>query len=292
MNEKLRQIGVTESGRSNMVLITGLLKYDSGKTSVAESIVTDAITRGIDIGVSKPISAVNGWYQYNCIKRSIEYGKLIGEDVYRLHNAAKSSDPLEIESPAVSLLIPPDPERVGWQSSAYMAFSLLDQIAVVRLTNVNESKHFYLPSNIRRISRILQKEIDKLINDIEPRPVKTEKLFVNELLFRSYEIADNCVEYIANRHDFLIVESYNNAASPTRKSLNAMAVVVATPSKVAIYDGDSYRKAMLATSEILEPWRTTTEEILPLIKPTKTVELNPGRRTEGLIDIILKLMVN
>ena len=57
---------------------------------------------------------------------------------------------------------------------------------------------------------------------------------------------------------------------------------------MAIYDGDSYRKAMLAASEILEPWRITTEEILPLIKPAKTVELNPGRRTEGLIDIILK----
>lgn len=290
MSWRLRHSDIVEPEWENMVLVTGLLKYDSGKTSVAESIIMDALSRGIDIGVSKPISAANGWYQYDCIEKSIEYGKLIGEDIYRLHNAANSSDPIEIEGSVVSLLIPPDPERVGWQSSAYMAFSLLEQIAVVRVTDVNESKHFYLPLNIARASDILQREAKKLIRSLKPKPVRVEETFLNDLLVRSYTIADSCVEYIAERHDFVVLESYNNAASPTHKSLNAKAVVVATPGKLAVYDGDSYRKAIMAASEILEPWRTTTEEILPLIKPVRTLELRPGKRAEGLLDIILKLM--
>jgi len=280
---------VPESERENMVLIAGLLKYDSGKTSVAESIITDAVSRGIDTGISKPVSAANGWYQYDCIRESINYGKLIGEDILRLHNAAKSTEPIEVESPVVSLLMPPDPERVGWQSSAYMAFSLLEQISVIRITDVNKSKHFYLPSNIKRTTGILQKELRELIKNLNPKPVKAEETYVSELLLKSYTTADTCVEYIAERHDFIVVESYNNAASPTHESLNAKLVVVVTPGKVAIYDGDSYRKAIQATSEILEPWRTTTEEILSLLKPVRTIELRPGERT-ALFDVIMRLL--
>lgn len=278
--------------REIQVLIVGLLPYDSGKTSLAESLVIEATQRGLDVGVSKPISAVSGWYQYEYLVRSIEFGILVGEDMHRLHNAAKSSDPLEVEGPFVSLLMPPDPERVDWQSSVYMALSLLDQIVVMRVTGIEGTKHFYVPLNIRKLSNTLKEEVEKLLRSLHPKAVAVGREFTNEMLLKSYEIADECLDYIANKHEFVVVESYNNAAAPTHGSLNATAVVAITPSKAAIYEGDLYRKALIAISDIKEPRQTTTEEILRLLKPAKTIELKPlgkSRLVEGLLDAILNL---
>jgi predicted P-loop ATPase/GTPase len=276
------------------VLVVGLLQHDSGKTTLTEALVIDAIERGFDVGISKPVSAMSGWYQYDCILRSIEYGMLIGEDLYRLHEAADSSDPLEIEGPVVSLLMPPDPERVNWESSAYLAYSLADQIVVVRVTNIGESRHFYIPVNLRRLSNTLRKEVKRLLISLHPRPIEVEQEFTSKILLNSYEMSDECLEYIVNKHEFIAVESYNNAAAPTRGSLNANAVIAVAPSKAAVFDGNLYRKALIAISGIKEPWQTTTEEVLQLLKPSRTLDLRPTldkiKRVEGLLDSILEFI--
>ncbi len=284
--------GDANNKSKNIVLIVGLLPYDSGKTSLAESLITEAVEVGLDVGVSKPVTAVSGWYQYNTLIRSIELGLLVGEDMYRLHNAANSSDPLEFEGPVVSMHMPPDPERVDWQSSAYMSFSLLDQIVAIRITSVKENKHFYVPSNIKRLTNTLKGEAEKLLSSLHPKPVEISRENIDEMLVKATEYADECLEHITNKHEFIVVESYNNAAAPTHGSLKATAVVAVAPSKAAIYEGDLYRKALMAISDIKEPWQSTTEEILCLLRPTRTIELNPTpskmcKRAEGLLDAIL-----
>lgn len=282
----------TQDVDKNQVLVVGLLPFDSGKTSMACSLVLEAKERGFDVGVSKPISSMSGWYQYSCVERSLHYGKLIGRDIHKLHEAADSSDPIEHEGPVVSLLIPPDPERVEWESKEYMGFNLPSQLVVIKITDMEGTKHYYVPSNIERLTGIMKEEVSKVLRSVE-NPVEADLEFVNKLLFNSYIIADECLNHTTDKHDFMVVESYNNAAAPTAKSLNAHSVVAIAPGKAALYSGELYRKALTAVSSIKEPWKTTTEEILKLMRPFKTIELRSSSKEsilfEGILDSILDL---
>lgn len=282
----------TSDGDKNQVLIVGLLPFDSGKTSMAQSLAREARGRGFDVGVSKPISSMSGWYQYSCVERSIQYGKLIGRDVYKLHEAAGSNDPIEREGPVVSLLTPPDPERVDWESKEYLGLNLSSQLMVTRLTGVNETKHYYVPSNTQRITGVMKEEVKRVLDSVE-NPVEVELEFINELLFKSYTMADECLKHIMDKHDFVVIESYNNAAAPTAQSINVQSVIAVAPGKAAFYTGSLYRKALKAVSSIKEPWKTTTEEILKLMRPFKTIELTPSSAEtvffEGILDSIMEL---
>ena len=262
-----------------VVLVVGLLPYDSGKTTLAKSLVLKAKELGVDVGVSKPITAVNGWYQYESVLRSIELGVLVGNDIYTLHSAASSSDSIEVESAVVSLLMPPDPERVGWQSSAYTAFSLFEQVVCLRVTGIGaegtETKHFYVPSNIYKLPDTLKNETNRLLDSLQPEAVEATQEQVEDILLNSYKLADDCLRCVTEKHSLVVVESYSNAAAPTQSSLNAKAVIAVAPGKAAIYDGELYRKALMAISDIKEPWLTTTEEVIKLLKPVLTIELKP-----------------
>lgn len=276
----------------NQVLVVGLLPFDSGKTSMACSLVSEARVRGFDVGVTKPISSMSGWYQYSCVDRSIRYGKLIGRDMYKLHEAADSSDPIEYEGPVVSLLMPPDPERVEWESKEYLGLNLPSQLVVMRVTDMEGTKHYYVPPNAERLTDTMKEEVRKVLGSVE-NPVEVDLDFIHELLFNSYTIADKCLKHIADKHDFVVIESYNNAAAPTANSLNVQSVVAIAPGKAAFYSGELYRKALTAVSSIKEPWKTTAEEILKLMRPFKTVELKPSSAEsvsfEGILDSIVEL---
>jgi len=271
------------------VLIVGLLPFDSGKTSLALSLIAEALSRGIDVGVIKPVTAFSGWYHYSSLVRSIEFRKLIGEDIYRLHVKAESRDPIELESPVVLMHMPPDPERVEWQSSFYTALNLNEQIIALRITNPSDTNHYYIPTNLGRLTDAMRNLALKLIESLKPAPKEIEE--IDSILLNLGELADECVEFVSSKHEFTIIESYNNASAPTRSSLNADVVLLVAPSKVAIYSGERYRKAV----EILlnPPWLISSEEVASLLKPVKIVETKPtknesGAWAEGLLDEITK----
>jgi len=254
-----------------MVLIVGLLPFDSGKTSLAVSLISEALERGMDVGVVKPVTAFSGWYQYSSVLRSVEMGKLVGEDVYRLHVHARSGDPIELESPVVFMHMPPDPERVEWKSSYYTAMSLNEQIVALRIG----SNHHYVPANLNRLTGAMRRVARRLIETLKPTPLDD----VGDVLLKLGEFANDSVEEIAKRHEMTVVESYNNASAPTWSSLNADAVVLVAPSKVAIYEGERYRKAV----ELLlkPPWLVSSEEVVSLLSPLRTMEIEPTTRREG-----------
>jgi len=257
------------------VLITGFLPYDSGKTTLAKSLIEEAYERGIDIGFSKPVSGINGWYQYEYIVKSIKARLLIGEDLFKLHTAAKSSDPIEYEGPVVTLLLPPNPERVGWDVSLYTSVSLPNQISVIRISDLEKTRHYYIPSNIERTVVSLKNEIERFLNIVNAKPIEAEKSV--ELLLNSRSIADKCLHYLKKRHEFFVIESYSNAAAPTANSLEVDVVSVVAPGKVAVFSGNDYKRAVLALSSIREPWRVTTEEVISLLNPALTLDIEPKK---------------
>ena len=270
------------------VLIVGLLPYDSGKTTVAKHLILEAVERGMDVGISKPICAVNGWYRYYCIVRSAKYGKLIGDDVYRLHKVANSSEPIENENPFALLLMPPDPERIEWRSSAYTALSITEQVVLIRITTLSETKHMMVSTNISKLTDTLKNILSDLIDKLDPKPINIDYRDLDNIILNANTIADECLKYITDRHEFNVIESYSDAAMPTRQALTNVDVIVAVaPGKIAIYEGELYKKALIAISSVKEPWLTKTEEVLPLLNPVKTFNTKPFRSVE-LLDEILR----
>ncbi len=270
------------------VLITGLFPYDSGKTTFAEFLIEEARDRGIDVGFSKPISGINGWYQYEYVIKSIEARLLIGEDMFKLHIAAKSSDPIEYEGPVVSLLLPPDPEKVGWETSIYSSIGLQNQISVIRISDLEKTKHYYVPSNIEKAVQSLKNDVKKFLSIVEAEPVGAEES--ETLLLNSRSNADKCLDYLRRRHEFFVIESYNNAAAPTTKSLEVDAVAVVTPGKAAIFSGSDYRRAVLALSGIKEPWKIVTEEVVSLLDPMMIIDIEPKKA--NVFDKVSKVLSN
>ncbi len=267
-----------------MILVTGVLPYDSGKTTFAASLIEEAVERGIDVGVSKPFSSFNGWYHYRCLVRSSEVGMLIGEDIQKLHEKARSKDPIDVESPVVSLLLPPDPEKVGWNSNAYTSMGFYNLISVVRVTDLRSTNHYCVYSNIVKAVPSLRKRVEEFLGKVRIRNVSVEN--IERILLDSRMKADKCVRYLNSKHEMLVVESYSNAAVPTAATLEADGVFAVAPGKAAFFSGRDYRKAVIALSDLKEPWSIRAEDVLSLLNPLKVIELEPGRNVNAL-DLVL-----
>jgi len=177
-----------------------------------------------------------------------------------------------IEGPVIFLLLPPDPERIGWESSIYSSIGFHYQVSVIRVTNLKESKHYYVPLNLQRTTAPLKREVEKFLSIVNPEPIEVQE--VEEILINSRKDADECLNYINLKHDFVVLESFNNAAAPTVGSLDADVVIVVAPGKAAVYNGRDYREAILALSGMKEPWKITTEEVVPLLIQLQRWNLN------------------
>lgn len=276
----------TLSDKKGWILVVGLLQFDSGKTMFAKSLLNDAVERGIDVGVSKPVSAFSGWYQSESLERSIQLKKLIGADLYGLHSDCRSRDPIDMEGPLTSLHLPPDPDRIGWQASAYLSVGFFEQIILLRKTTVDATHNYYVQSNMSRATKFLQGKVKELLSVLETEPVVVSPAEVEKLLLGPFDFIDEVLKNLAEKHEFFVIESYNNAAAPTVASSLASKVVAVAPGKAAVYSGDIYRKALLAMSSLDEPWKKTTEDIVQLIKPELTIELEPFKPIEGIIERI------
>ncbi len=78
------------------VLIDSLIPYDSRKTTTVLSLAKALKKIRVDVGFLKPVSGINGWYQFDCIKESLRLGYLVGEDVLKLHEVCPSEDFFEL----------------------------------------------------------------------------------------------------------------------------------------------------------------------------------------------------
>ena len=287
------------------ILIVGLLKYDSGKTSVALSLVQEAIEKGMNVGVLKPISGFDAWSQYKYVLKSMEYGKLIGEDLYLLHATARSNAPIEVEGPLVMLLAPPDPASFSWRMSLYTTAttSTIDQAIIARITECSEgaisTRHYVIEENLERTPNVLKNKLIELIRKLEPKPriIGREDVEENLFSYNSIEGIDSCVKRIMSSYDMVVIESYNDAAAPTPSSIEVDVVVAVAPGKIALYPGDKYRRALNLVGEIRNPLATTTSDILGLIKPIKAIDTHPVVNPKelekpwikGLLDEIAKI---
>ncbi len=286
------------------ILVSGLLPFDSGKTTVARILIEGLRERGVSIGVSKPIAGHSLWYQHGSISNIARENMLVGEDAVVLRDSAGSKDPLPMINPLDIGTLPPDPEQFISSLSVYYDHvgTTLRSAIISRVSRCNGDKvsyrHFVISDNLRVLNRDLRASFNRLLNYIKGEVEEVAFGAFERIVGDAVKHAERCLDTLYSMHENLLIESFNDASAPTVNSLNVDLVVVAAPGKVFVYEGDLYRRAFYVTSSIVHSspfgaW-STVADLVKLIKRYHALDMPPlwdadryGVFRERLVDLVL-----
>jgi len=254
------------------LLIVGFLEYDSGKTSLALSLLKQ-LKRYDFIGV-KPIAGHSVWHQYITVIYSLKLGILVGEDAYRIADLIGMTDILPLLNPVDLLISPKDP---------YLSSGEIERpfnVALMRVSNCRGddivSEHYICEDVVRGVPPTIRHVIDILRRKLKPRPKSTNLREIHEfLLKRAGSIADACLKKVYEEYENVVIESFNNAAFPTPLSLDVDYVVAVSPGKVYIYDGEEYIEAINAITSVGRFYDLRVNEVMKYVKPLKEFNIMP-----------------
>ncbi len=257
-----------------MVLVSGILRHDSGKTSFALELISSLKSIGINPYPYKPVGGHNAWYQYHTLVNSISLGKLIGEDAYKLASITDRLDEVELISPLDLLLIPPDPGYYIDRIRTYLDYTedLERQVVLLRYTILEHGKpysiHFLVEDNLYYIVETLTDGIKEFLDKVGVFE-KASREYILKLLYSDtlYRELDKILYYHRNRNPLVVIESFNNAAAPIPSSLESEYVVVVAPGRVMVYDGREYARAVSVVGSIRHLWNALeTSTVIALLK--------------------------
>ncbi len=261
----------------------GLVPHESGKTTVAKALVGELVTRGYRVGVAKPVAGHNIWYQRLSVRNSYEHGILVGEDAVELKRASRSEDPLESINPLDIAIAPQDPEPYLKSLRSYHeALSSTPLSAVmIRVSSCVGSNtytsHYIVWKRVEKAPRSVRDLVLSIASKIRPKPVPIDPEALENILMEGYANTELCYKYISGKHQTLVLESFNDAASPITDPGNMDLVLAVSPGKLLIYNGDVYRRALSillgVESSIHRRWWPSTSEVLRLISPADSMDI-------------------
>ncbi len=223
------------------LLITGLLTYDSGKTWLATSLARVAKERGLRVSMYKPVAGHNAWYQYDTIMKSKKLRVLIGSDA-SVYRKIVPDEPIEKLNPIDLLLAPP---ALSLYTSSRIDDYLTDlenqfkQVVMARISNcfTGSHKHLYVPENLKHVTPSLRTILKELISELDARPIDIDNLVAQIQSYDIEKLLEACLEDLKVHSDLVIVESFNDAITPSisiLKHVNMLLVVA--PGHILIYD--------------------------------------------------------
>ncbi len=293
------------------ILVTGLLPYESGKTSFVLSIADALKDIGLSPGYFKPVAGHSGWYQIDTLLRSIDLGILVGHDAYVVTEKLGLLDIIDVISPLDIMTFPIDPFKEGISTRMYMdMMSSTNKISLIaRITNVwkngkrLERAHTYIVAKdtYEKLTDTLKETVNELLEKLrKPNTVFIEAntSFIEKILETpsTYELLDRILELLVDKYNPLIIEGYNDVAAPTPESLSADIVVIVAPGKAAIYQGKRYRQAVELFAIAGSPWTVTVSKVIDILgKPLKVFDTplmigdKHRRRIEEVVEFITKL---
>ena len=224
-----------------IILVTGLLPFDSGKTWLSVAITREAKRKGLKAKIFKPIAGHNAWGQFKTVIESIKRRYLICEDALIYQTYLGENDLTKI-NPVDLLLAPPSIEHCKSLNN-FMALltDTLKQVVCARLTRHNgKTIHYLVHDHIEVTAEPLKSWLKKLAIRLDPHPISTS---INDViaLLEGNDVDQELYEHLkgySEEHDIVIVESFNNAAIPFTSMLNfdIDEVLVALPLHVLVLD--------------------------------------------------------
>ncbi|MEM3379434.1 MAG: hypothetical protein QW397_01465 [Fervidicoccaceae archaeon] len=239
------------------LLVSGLIPYDSGKTTFAVSLAKK-LKMSTSVHPFKPVSAHSIFTQSWSFEESYRRGYLIGGDalIYERELGLMERDLLRI-NPIDFLLSPISSPTVLTREelNEYMKSmeNQLKTMAVARITDCQDgrSKHYLIVDNIDSFPSKIRNKIDDF-----SRKVNSEKEEISELLklMRSREIErnlDTCLDYLEKNSRIVITESFSDSLYPYAGILGrANMIAVVAPGKAYIYLDASKVQSLISTGKI------------------------------------------
>ncbi|MEM1741849.1 MAG: ATPase [Desulfurococcaceae archaeon] len=264
------------------ILVTGLLTHDSGKTEFISSMIDVLMKHGFKTIYFKPVAGHDGWYQYETILKSIENRILIGHDAYYICEKLGLLSKIHLISPIDVLTLPLDPVKLGFNTHLYedyMSYTIRKTV-LVRYTRIYDDVYnykniyFICENTISKINDELNNVLENLINSLKTSNsyfITTNTFIVEKILTNPfiYDVIDSYINFF-EKNDFIIIEGYNDVASPTRGSLYSNYVIIVAPGKAILYSGERYRTAVELLSYKGYPWSIRTSRVIEICgKPLK-----------------------
>ncbi len=267
-----------------MILITGLLPYESGKTSFALELISALKEIGIKVTPFKPIGSHNAWYQYKTLINSIKHGILIGEDAYKLAKITGKLNEIELISPLDILIAPPEPikyietDTISYLMDLYT--NTFKQSVIMRetkLINDNcETKHYIIKENYENTVQPLKRKLDKLVNKLENAKLINYDTFISKISnLKTYQNIGKILQFLYMRDNYIIIESFNNAALPILEALKSNYVFIVMPGRILLYKGRKYERTLKIIGNYENPLTIETRTIASLCKPDKIFPWKP-----------------
>lgn len=274
---------------SMRLLICGLLENDSGKTTLGIGITRNLIEIGYEIGVFKPLSFHNWYYQYDASLENYKRGLLFSEDILKLMKAAKLDLPPELLNPVDGITFPPIPSFFIERRILARYYSIFENTlsmtglirfsirgtAHLNIYALNESlidkDYFLYDKNF--IKRLLgNAHVCLRLNGVEQ--------LYNVLRYYAPIAIKSCYQYLKRLFRNIIIESLNDAATPSSDTLDVDLVLITAPGAVIAYDGNKYRKAIYLYASFHKTLEIRTSDIITLLTPIKVFKIKPLTKAE------------
>jgi predicted P-loop ATPase/GTPase len=253
------------------IFVFGYQNEASGKTTISVSMARALANEGTKMGVFKPVSAHNFWYQYDHTLRNSEAKTLFCEDIYKLAKAAKLSLPYQILNPVDRLISQPDIER-------YAAPSPIERILLERITSYEGGiKDLYLINERAKDGLLFQNEVLETI--CEGKETKRCQNFEEWDAIERNALSSaigTCYNHLCTENEIVLVESYNDEIPFLLPDI-AHAIMVA-PGKIFIYSGIDFKECFETNAKI--KGRTRGADIFREIKSQYIIELSPLKREQ------------
>ncbi len=282
------------------ILITGMLEFDSGKTTVAKRVIQTIKEMGYSVIPYKPKSGHHYWFKYDHTKKCIDQKRLFSSDIDQLETIAKSGIPYEIINPNHRLAVPARLQSPTEPFAMYNLFltSWVSIFAIERYSlyknNTIHNIFLYAKQPIETgVTFLSDEETDALLSNVNELIVVDSIAQLNSLFYRYYEESIySTFNYLKGKSDFLIIESFNNLAWPFQEINSVDLVLVVAPGHVFPYSGERFKKAIdYISPDSSKIYTIKAQEAMSYLKSEIPLYLSPeANRKDELYKYIHKII--
>ncbi len=265
-----------------LVLVSGLLPFNSGKTFFTMALASYLRDLGYSVTVAKPVSAHSLWDQYEYFLESLKLGVLVGEDVIKYMRANLVND-VDIQNPIDILTAPHDVMKHPSLDSYYTALtSVIEQAVLVRISVDEVRNHYVIGENLSKLEERVAREVMNLAMKLGVSAEADRRWLYSKLTSNEVDsLVTESLRRLALRHDAVLCESFSNSLLPVfGVSKIATHIVVVTPTRALVY-GIRKTSTYLGTINRL---KAESSIIVMLFKPDLTLRVKPSLTPEESLD--------
>ncbi|MEM4846822.1 MAG: hypothetical protein QW794_03575 [Thermosphaera sp.] len=262
---------------SKIILINGLLPYESGKTWFTISLYKTLMKSKVKSIMYKPVAAHNLWYSVKPLAHSIKLRLLLGNDAYAYYKETRVSP--TILNPIAMASAPLDPEKYGHNIEKYMEDStmFLPQLVMARVSNPAKDRtiHYIVRENVEKTISAARKVIDLLEKTLAP--IETSLGEMSRFL-TSREIDDllqSTLTILQGEYDVVLLESFNDAIVPSMGLINSVDLMITiAPGKAFLYDKESSKRIIkYVQEEIKDPGSLIVSNVFVKFRPSHSFNI-------------------